>query len=119
MAKAKTDDGTTETAAPPAAKRKRFGGGDYDLANFGQISDGEYFKDGVVASADVRAMLDELGLSEVKHIQFPLHQMKRRGSELWSLRIEALGTHHVKDQVTNGHHWVYKREQPESVAGNN
>lgn len=85
-------------------------------AKFNPLAAEEFHVQGVVATADIRALLDTFGLSERKHFAIPFQEIDKRGMEIWSLRIEDVASHVVDGVPMVGHQWQYRRERPELTS---
>jgi len=115
------NDEPNPLAAPKAKGKKAnkvlFGEIPDDLSAFGGEVPQEGYVQGWAVTENIPALLEAVGLELPKHYSFPFHRMERRHGELWSFRIEEAHTHMMEGGLVMAHHWVYKREQPETVAG--
>lgn len=98
-------------------RAKRFTRPDEFKAEFGIQTDTEHHVQGVVATENVRDLLDSFGLHERTEVQFPFQHLKRQHGEIWRMRIENAAAHTVEGKPVIGHQWVYMQDQPERVAG--
>jgi hypothetical protein len=85
-------------------------------AEFGMQTEAEDHISGVVATDQVRNLLDAFGLHERANVVFPFQHMKKQHGEVWSMRIEPLAAHTVEGKPVMAHQWTYMRQQPESVG---
>jgi hypothetical protein len=95
---------------------KKFAAPENIPEHFGVETQAEDHIQGIVATKDIRELLSAFGVPERNGMTFPFQHMKKAHGEIWSIRIEAEGTHTIDGEVAKGHRWVYMRQFPESVG---
>lgn len=71
---------------------------------------------GVVATEDVRELLDAFGLQHRNDVTFPFQHIKKAHGEQWQMRIENDAVHQVDSKHLKGHQWVYSQQIPETTG---
>jgi hypothetical protein len=117
MARTQTETGT-ESAAPPVAQKLRKFQAPSELApEMGVHYQSEERIQGVCATENLRALLDAFGLQERGEIQLPFQHIKKQHGEVWRMRVENATLHTVGGKHVIGHQWMYERQSPEQVSG--
>jgi len=104
-----------ETPAP--VKVRKFGAPDELSADFGVNAQSDERIQGIVASKNVRELLDAFGLQDRTELVFPFQHIKRQHGEIWRMRIEPAKHHSVDGKPVHGHQWMYEQQSPERVQG--
>lgn len=99
------------TVAP--VKRMRFEAPEELAAKFGVQAQTPEHIQGVVATDDVRELLDGFGLHRRADVVFPFQHIATRHGETWSMRVEAAAPIQIDGKHVIGHQWVYMRQKPE------
>lgn len=116
MAEKETRASSAPPPRPQGQRLRQFRAPEELPGAFGvQVQDDGHIQ-GVVATENVRALLDGFGLDDRKQIVFPFSHMKKQHGEVWSMRIEPQAVHHVEGQAVVGHTWLFRQEQPERVG---
>lgn len=115
MAEKVTPRDSAAAARPPARKVHKFVAPDELKAEFGVQSQTENHIQGVVATENVRDLLDSFGLQDKSEIVFPFQHMKKANGEVWGIRIEPPAVQTLDRQIVTGHQWVYMKHHPEGA----
>lgn len=115
MAEKAIHEKSTQGQRAPAARPRRFTAPDELKAEFGVQSQTENHIQGVVATENVRDLLDSFGLQDKSEIVFPFQHMKKANGEVWGIRIEPPAVQTLDRQIVTGHQWVYMKHHPEGA----
>lgn len=115
MAKTEAPERSAAPQRPVQSKPRRFVAPDELKPAFGVQSYAENHIQGVVATENVRDLLDTFGLQERSQVVFPFQHMKKQHGEIWGMRIEPAAGHTVDRNPVIGHQWVFMRHHPEGA----